>query len=110
MLESTPTAGSIDATDAMKRALAAASLETNCRDRNFVSLFPNLVELQKKRGSEPIHQQPSLSSSSADQLPSSINPSPQTQTKVAPARMDSVIVVVLVLLALFALSSVFGGK
>ena len=51
MLEESPTTGSISTSDYTKRALAKESLEFNCKDKVFVELFPELVELyeQQKR-------------------------------------------------------------
>lgn len=52
MVETAPTLGSIETTDAQKRKLAASSLDFNVRDPNFCKLFPELVELQKERALE----------------------------------------------------------
>lgn len=50
MLESANTVGSITTDDAEKRRLARASLEYNVtHDRNFVKLFPDLVEMHMQR-------------------------------------------------------------
>ena len=49
MVESAPTLGSIETSVAQKRKLAQQSLDYNVRDANFCKLFPELVELQKKR-------------------------------------------------------------
>ncbi|KAG7397019.1 Ubiquitin-conjugating enzyme E2 J2 [Phytophthora boehmeriae] len=47
MLEDKITTGSIETTEEEKRAFAAASLKNNCTDKNFRTLFPDLVELEK---------------------------------------------------------------
>lgn len=52
MVESAPTLGSVDSTDAQKRKLAKQSLDFNVRDSNFCKLFPDLVDLQKERLAE----------------------------------------------------------
>lgn len=49
MVETAPTLGSIDTTDAQKRRLAMQSLDFNVRDATFCKLFPELVELQKEQ-------------------------------------------------------------
>lgn len=49
MVESAPTLGSIETSVAQKRKFAQQSLDYNVRDANFCKLFPELVELQKKR-------------------------------------------------------------
>jgi len=49
MLDDVPTLGSIDMTDAQRRALAAKSLEENMRNKDFRDLFPQYVELHNKR-------------------------------------------------------------
>ncbi|CAH0474132.1 unnamed protein product [Peronospora belbahrii] len=45
-LEDTITTGSIT-TKKDKRAYAAASLQSNCKDKNFCTLFTDLVEMQR---------------------------------------------------------------
>merc|ERR1712159_919222 len=53
MLDSAPTLGSVDASTTQRRKLAAQSLEFNCRNETFRSLFPQYVELleeQKRSG------------------------------------------------------------
>jgi hypothetical protein len=49
MIESAPTLGSIETTTSQKQKFARQSLEVNCRDPNFVKLFPEYVELHKER-------------------------------------------------------------
>ena len=49
MLEESPTTGSISTSDYTKRELAKESLEMNCKDKIFVELFPELVELYKEQ-------------------------------------------------------------
>jgi hypothetical protein len=48
MLETAPTLGSIESTDAQKRNFAKASLDFNVKDTTFCKLFPELVELHKE--------------------------------------------------------------
>lgn len=48
MVETTPTAGSIQTSTGEKKMLARKSLEYNCRDKIFCELFPELVELYNK--------------------------------------------------------------
>ncbi len=48
MLEESPTTGSISTSDYTKRQLARESLEMNCKDKVFVELFPELVELHEE--------------------------------------------------------------
>ncbi|KAF4322276.1 hypothetical protein BBO99_00004110 [Phytophthora kernoviae] len=48
-LEDKITTGSIETTEEEKRAYAAASLKNNCADKNFRTLFPDLVELEKSQ-------------------------------------------------------------
>ncbi|KAE9041257.1 hypothetical protein PR003_g5573 [Phytophthora rubi] len=52
MLEDKITTGSIETTEEDKRAYAAASLQYNCKDKNFRSLFTDLVELQRAKETE----------------------------------------------------------
>mmetsp|Transcript_4431 Transcript_4431/g.5129 ORF Transcript_4431/g.5129 Transcript_4431/m.5129 type:complete len:216 (-) Transcript_4431:305-952(-) len=49
MLDSSPTAGSIESSLATKRKFAQQSLDYNVRDPVFCSLFPEYVELQQER-------------------------------------------------------------
>eukprot|EP00616_Rhizochromulina_sp_CCMP1243_P009960 CAMPEP_0118967690 /NCGR_PEP_ID=MMETSP1173-20130426/5046_1 /TAXON_ID=1034831 /ORGANISM="Rhizochromulina marina cf, Strain CCMP1243" /LENGTH=215 /DNA_ID=CAMNT_0006916703 /DNA_START=70 /DNA_END=713 /DNA_ORIENTATION=+ len=49
MLESDPTLGSIETSSKQRRKLAAQSLEFNCRDKTFCSLFPQYAELYEER-------------------------------------------------------------
>ncbi|GBG24125.1 Ubiquitin-conjugating enzyme E2 J2 [Hondaea fermentalgiana] len=49
MLDSAPTLGSMEASDAQRRALAAKSLEENVRNKDFCALFPDYVDLYKKK-------------------------------------------------------------
>lgn len=50
MVETAITAGSIETSDDEKKRLAAESLKANCTDKDFCKLFPELVELAKKKG------------------------------------------------------------
>lgn len=52
MVETAPTLGSIDTSEAQKRKLARQSLDFNVRDSNFCTLFPDYVDLHKKRVEE----------------------------------------------------------
>lgn len=53
MVDNKPTTGSIETSDAMKRKLAAESLEYNVKNNKvFCSLFPEYVELWEKREEE----------------------------------------------------------
>lgn len=45
MLESTPTSGSIETTDSVKRIYASQSLKYNCSNSTFCALFPELLDL-----------------------------------------------------------------
>jgi len=54
MVEKAPTLGSIESTDSQKKKFAQFSLDFNVRDPKFSSLFPELVELQKKNMEERI--------------------------------------------------------
>jgi len=54
MVESSPTLGSIETTEAQKRKLARLSLDFNVRELTFRKLFPELVELHKKQMEERI--------------------------------------------------------
>ena len=49
MVEKAPTLGSLETSDAQKRILAAQSLDFNCKDQTFRSLFPDYVELNEER-------------------------------------------------------------
>mmetsp|Transcript_6217 Transcript_6217/g.9819 ORF Transcript_6217/g.9819 Transcript_6217/m.9819 type:complete len:225 (+) Transcript_6217:328-1002(+) len=49
MLDTKPTTGSIETSDAMKRKLAGESLEYNVKDKTFRNLFPEYVELYEER-------------------------------------------------------------
>ncbi|ETI35490.1 hypothetical protein F441_18042 [Phytophthora nicotianae CJ01A1] len=49
MLEDKITTGSIQTTEEDKRAFAAGSLQYNCKDKNFRTLFADLVELQREK-------------------------------------------------------------
>lgn len=48
MLEKSPTLGSIETSEAMKKSLAASSHQFNLKDKVFVELFPNMAD--KSRG------------------------------------------------------------
>jgi len=48
MLEDGATYGSIITTDAFKRKAALESLDYNCKNATFASLFPDLVELNEE--------------------------------------------------------------
>ena len=53
MMDNKPTTGSIDTSDAMKRKLAAESLEYNVKNEKlFCALFPEYVELWNTREEE----------------------------------------------------------
>ncbi|KAG1689349.1 hypothetical protein DVH05_000914 [Phytophthora capsici] len=49
MLEDKITTGSITTTDEDKRTYAAISLDYNCKDKNFRTLFIDLVELSRQK-------------------------------------------------------------
>jgi len=49
MVETTPTLGSIESSEAQKRNFAKISLDFNVKDVTFCKLFPELVELQKEK-------------------------------------------------------------
>lgn len=49
MLDTKPTTGSIETSDAMKRKLAGESLAYNVKDKTFRNLFPEYVELYEER-------------------------------------------------------------
>lgn len=49
MLDSAPTLGSMETSDAQRRSLAAKSLEENVRNKDFCTLFPEYVEMYKKK-------------------------------------------------------------
>eukprot|EP00586_Coscinodiscus_wailesii_P019454 CAMPEP_0172500612 /NCGR_PEP_ID=MMETSP1066-20121228/140818_1 /TAXON_ID=671091 /ORGANISM="Coscinodiscus wailesii, Strain CCMP2513" /LENGTH=204 /DNA_ID=CAMNT_0013274941 /DNA_START=250 /DNA_END=860 /DNA_ORIENTATION=+ len=49
MIETAPTLGSIETSDAVKRVLAKKSLEYNVRDATFCKLFPEFVELYEEQ-------------------------------------------------------------
>lgn len=48
MVQDSPTYGSIETSDAYRRKAAIDSLEYNCQNKTFISLFPELVELNEK--------------------------------------------------------------
>ena len=52
MLESSPTLGSVEATPAQRRRFAAQSLDFNCENETFRTLFPELVDLADERRRE----------------------------------------------------------
>lgn len=52
MIETKPTLGSIETSEAMKRKLASQSLGYNVRDATFCKLFPDLVDLYKQQQRE----------------------------------------------------------
>mmetsp|Transcript_24568 Transcript_24568/g.28984 ORF Transcript_24568/g.28984 Transcript_24568/m.28984 type:complete len:223 (+) Transcript_24568:240-908(+) len=54
MVETAPTLGSVDSTEAQKKKFAQFSLDFNVRDPKFSNLFPELVDLQKKKMEERI--------------------------------------------------------
>lgn len=54
MSETAPTLGSVETKESQKRKYAQLSLNYNVRDATFSELFPELVELQKKRMEERI--------------------------------------------------------
>jgi len=47
MVQDSPTYGSIETSDAFKRKAAIESLEYNCQNKTFSTLFPELVELNE---------------------------------------------------------------
>ncbi|TMW64740.1 hypothetical protein Poli38472_011620 [Pythium oligandrum] len=49
MLENEITTGGIETSDDEKREFAQASLATNCQDKTFQTLFPDLVELHQQQ-------------------------------------------------------------
>ena len=49
MLDSAPTLGSVDASVSQRRKYAAQSLEFNCRNETFCSMFPQYVDLLEER-------------------------------------------------------------
>lgn len=49
MNDTSPTLGSLETSDSTKREFARDSLEFNCRNATFKTLFPDLVELQDER-------------------------------------------------------------
>ena len=49
MVETTPTLGSIESTEAQKRNFSKLSLDFNVKDATFCKLFPELVELHKEK-------------------------------------------------------------
>eukprot|EP00294_Goniomonas_avonlea_P011019 CAMPEP_0114543494 /NCGR_PEP_ID=MMETSP0114-20121206/2385_1 /TAXON_ID=31324 /ORGANISM="Goniomonas sp, Strain m" /LENGTH=377 /DNA_ID=CAMNT_0001727835 /DNA_START=9 /DNA_END=1139 /DNA_ORIENTATION=+ len=55
MLESTPTAGSVETPESEKRALAAVSAEFNLKNSEFKHLFPQFEEMvqRQKQGTQP---------------------------------------------------------
>lgn len=55
MLENQATLGSVDATPAQRRKMAAQSLGYNCGDATFRSLFPDLVDLHDERQRQSIN-------------------------------------------------------
>ena len=52
MTDSAATVGSIETSQEYKRIHALSSLENNCKNSDFVALFPDLVELRKQRVEE----------------------------------------------------------
>lgn len=52
MVETAPTLGSVETSEVQKRRLARHSLEFNVRDSTFCRLFPEYVELHKRREAE----------------------------------------------------------
>ena len=70
MLEDSPTVGSIKTSDSVRRQCAARSLALNCRNRDFCNLFPELVELHRKREAERISKLPA-EAAATNQMPSS---------------------------------------
>lgn len=77
MLEKSPTLGSIETTDALKRRYAAGSHDFNLKDKTFVELFPQIAEksravLNKTSGNSVKNRtisNPSLASSNPDDDP-----------------------------------------
>ena len=52
MVEKTPTTGSIETSDAVKRKYARESLDWNVKEKMFCNLFPEYAELWEKREEE----------------------------------------------------------
>ncbi len=52
MLENTSTVGSIETSDASKRAFAKASLGYNMKDSTFLTLFPHMAEVYNTQQAE----------------------------------------------------------
>jgi ubiquitin-conjugating enzyme E2 J2 len=70
MLETAPTAGSIETTILQKRKYAYQSLDHNVRDKVFCQLFPDLVALHQERTKRRLPAgESSLSPQSQQQLP-----------------------------------------
>ncbi len=69
MIESAPTLGSIDTTSCQKQKFARQSLEFNVRDPTFCKLFPEYVDLYRKRMEE---RQAAMGFSGSDSLPSGL--------------------------------------
>jgi ubiquitin-conjugating enzyme E2 J2 len=44
MIDNVPTVGSVETSDETKQKLASESMDVNCKNRNFVHLFPHLIE------------------------------------------------------------------
>ena len=73
MLEDLPTVGSIKTSDTVRRQCAARSLALNCRNRDFCDLFPELVELHRKRQAERIAKFPTEEEAHKQMPPSDNN-------------------------------------
>jgi len=54
MVQDSPTYGSIETSDAFKRKAASESLQYNCQNKVFCTLFPELVELNEKLKKEKV--------------------------------------------------------
>jgi ubiquitin-conjugating enzyme E2 J2 len=88
MCDTTPTLGSIEASDARRRDLASRSLEFNKRDPLFQQIFPDVVEEFEKRYNPP--QQAASSSSSSTTVASSTAASSTSDESAAAAAVAPV--------------------
>lgn len=82
MLDTSPTLGSIDMTEAQRRMLAAKSLDENVRNKDFCALFPSYVEAHKKRKAA---KKPAAAAAPAPASAAAAAAAPKTPTAAAPA-------------------------
>lgn len=87
MCDSTPTLGSIEASDARRRDLAARSLEFNQRDPLFLQIFPDAVEEFTRRSAPP-----QVAASSSSSSSSSSTTTPSTNDAAAAAAVPAAVV------------------